>query len=350
MNNTRFLNKYSRLWSCIGIAFLLVFISFTVKAENDLTQPQKSGGKESRATAAGNSTKANASKTHKNDKVLATVNGEPIFESQIDAGIPADVFEFAGKEAKGAKLRCSIDSLILSQFLKKENIVVTSQEIDAEVERMKKEPPQSTCMCCVYNTLEDYLSVNYLSMADLRQQIGNSFGINKYFDRLWQAKHPDDAERKEMINKERGRFEGNYLKTWHILFNTFQQPDYLINSGAVRKTTWLKAESVWLRLQKGEAFEKVAAEVSDDTTSKKKGGYLGCLRSDTFGDALKDAKKQAKYGEYSRPIESPYGFHIIKLMPMNDEDIYDLLKKEYISLEGDKFIKDIQTKAVVVKM
>jgi len=66
----------------------------------------------------------------------------------------------------------------------------------------------------------------------------------------------------------------------------------------------------------GETFDKVAATVSDDTMNKMNGGLLGCIKIGTFGNVLRDAKAQLKDGgEYSKPLESPFGFHIINLLP-----------------------------------
>ncbi len=76
----------------------------------------------------------------------------------------------------------------------------------------------------------------------------------------------------------------------------------------------LKAEQARERLVKGEAFEAVAREVSQGQTAIL-GGDLGCLGSG-YGigaDELKKAAEGLKAGDLSPVIESPRGYHVLKI-------------------------------------
>src|SRR5205085_3139974 len=73
-----------------------------------------------------------------------------------------------------------------------------------------------------------------------------------------------------------------------------------------------KAEDIRARLVKGEAFEKVAAEVSD-APSKANGGLIGPLPKGELTDELAKLLTGMKVGEITQVIPMGGGFEIFKL-------------------------------------
>lgn len=74
-----------------------------------------------------------------------------------------------------------------------------------------------------------------------------------------------------------------------------------------------KAEDILKRIKAGEDFAKLASEFSEDPGSKNKGGDLGFSPK---GRMVPDFEKVAfslKPGEVSDIVETPFGFHIIKV-------------------------------------
>lgn len=80
-----------------------------------------------------------------------------------------------------------------------------------------------------------------------------------------------------------------------------------------KKNAREKAEGILKRIKAGEDFAKLANEVSDDTGSKTKGGDLGLFPKGRMVPAFEQAAFSLKPGEVSDVIESPFGFHIIKV-------------------------------------
>jgi peptidyl-prolyl cis-trans isomerase D len=81
-----------------------------------------------------------------------------------------------------------------------------------------------------------------------------------------------------------------------------------------KQPTKLKAEQARERVVKGESFDAVAREVSQGATAML-GGELGCVSS-TYGvgaDELKKALESLKPGDLSAVIESPRGYHVLKV-------------------------------------
>ena len=49
-----------------------------------------------------------------------------------------------------------------------------------------------------------------------------------------------------------------------------------------------------------------------------------------FGNDFADTLKKLKPGEYSKPVESPWGYHIIRRETINDDDLIAVLKETFI--------------------
>ena len=75
-----------------------------------------------------------------------------------------------------------------------------------------------------------------------------------------------------------------------------------------------KAEKVLELLRKGGDFAKLAGEYSEDTDSAAKGGELGYLSPGKTNSAeFEKAAFALKSGEVSPIVETPFGYHIIKV-------------------------------------
>jgi len=73
-----------------------------------------------------------------------------------------------------------------------------------------------------------------------------------------------------------------------------------------------RALDILFRIQKGEDFEKVAMEMSDDKISAPKGGRIPPLSRGQAVPEFEDAAFGLKKGEVSPVIKTPFGFAIIR--------------------------------------
>lgn len=75
-----------------------------------------------------------------------------------------------------------------------------------------------------------------------------------------------------------------------------------------------KARALIAKLQAGAKFEEVAKAESTDTGTKDQGGDLGWSSPGMYAPAFSEAMTKLKKGEMSsEPVESTYGFHIIRV-------------------------------------
>jgi peptidyl-prolyl cis-trans isomerase SurA len=108
-----------------------------------------------------------------------------------------------------------------------------------------------------------------------------------------------------------------------------------------------RATAARTRIQKGEKFARVAADVSEDPGSANSGGDLGFFGRGVMDPAFESAAFSLKLGQLSEPIESPFGFHVIETLE------YDTLKtvagNDSIDVTGQQAI-DIHARHILIRV
>lgn len=87
-------------------------------------------------------------------------------------------------------------------------------------------------------------------------------------------------------------------------------------------------DSVYGLLNEGRNFENMAAKFSADTKTKHNGGYIGFFGINQYEEKFeKAAFDLTKDGEYTKPIATNIGYHIIKRISKRDNKDLPRLKK-----------------------
>ena len=264
------------------------------------------------------------------DTVLVKVNGEPVLEKDVAMALPAGSSKVDASWVREFRLERRIRLASVRQFLTANAVSVPDDAIEQTLEDMRKNPPSLGCPCCRFPTLDAFMQSQYLTLDELRQEIRNNEGLQRYALAMWEARYPEGEKRTELLQKEEPAVARRYARLYQIFFNTFQQPDFADAPDRVRAEALKKAEAAVARLQKGERFQDVARDVSEDSFSRADGGDLGCVPMDAFGKEFAAAVSALKAGEYSEPISTPWGYHIVLRESMAEADVLDVLKKEYV--------------------
>ncbi len=97
-------------------------------------------------------------------------------------------------------------------------------------------------------------------------------------------------------------------------------------------------EAASARLKKGEAFEKVAKEASEDSSASN-GGSLGCFGRDQMVQEFSAAAFALAQGATSDIVKSPFGYHLIKvdsILPESKQSLEQARKRIEAQLQESK--------------
>ncbi len=90
-----------------------------------------------------------------------------------------------------------------------------------------------------------------------------------------------------------------------------QKPDTEFHAHHILLPTEEEAKTALKRVRGGEAFDKVAGELSKDPGAK--GGDLGWFTKDRMVPEFGEAASKLEPGQISEPVKTQFGWHIIKL-------------------------------------
>lgn len=85
---------------------------------------------------------------------------------------------------------------------------------------------------------------------------------------------------------------------------------------------------IYKKLKKGVDFEDLAKKYSDDSYSAKNGGKLPWFGTGEIIKPFEEAAFALDKGQYSKPIKTNYGFHIIKLIDKRNIGAYEEMEDE----------------------
>jgi parvulin-like peptidyl-prolyl isomerase len=234
---------------------------------------------------------------------VATVNGEPIrrYEYEKTLGDAVSYYQQYGinlydpKEAsfflelKKQILSHMIDNKIITQEAKKENIKITPSEVDARIDEIKKSFPSE-------KDFFEALAKQKISMGELRNIIEQQLTAEALFKKLTSNVTISEAEVKAYYEAHKKEFvQPEEIHLRHILVKTEQE-----------------ANNIYQQLKEGKDFATLAKEYSIDTPTKDKGGDLGWISKASLVPDLAKAAEALKDNEFSKPIKSPFGYHIIE--------------------------------------
>ena len=88
-----------------------------------------------------------------------------------------------------------------------------------------------------------------------------------------------------------------------------------------------RIDAIYRELQAGADF---ASRYSEDAQSAAKGGDLGWVSSDQFGGELAQTIESQPIGSISKPVKTPYGYHIVLVRERRQADKSEAMLREQI--------------------
>jgi peptidyl-prolyl cis-trans isomerase SurA len=82
-----------------------------------------------------------------------------------------------------------------------------------------------------------------------------------------------------------------------------------------------KADEALARIELGESFESLVAELSEDEATRERGGELGMVRETDLIPEIANAVSNLYPGEVSRPVQTVQGIHIFKVLERKGSEV-----------------------------
>jgi peptidyl-prolyl cis-trans isomerase SurA len=291
------------------------------------------------------------------DRVVAVVNQEIITLSEVEKWtnplkheiVTGDRLEKHERMETLCRqvLEKLIEEKLIDQEVKKSGIKVSSKEIEATLEEVKRRN------AVTQEGLITALTNEGLTLETYKKQIEKGLQRQKLVH--WSVKVEAKAgenELKDFYKRNIDRYPTNETyRPSHILFIIPKEatPEAM---GEIRK----KAQKVLERIKGGEDFGEMALLYSEDASSKNRGD-LGDFKRGELVPAFERAALRLKVGEVSEIVRTDYGFHIIKLLdrkgmePLPFEEVKEKVRADYYENEMEKafrqYITTLKEKSVI---
>ena len=277
-------------------------------------------------------------------EVLATYDGRKITRGEVEdyfKGFDAALIERYGEDYKNnseylnEQLKAFAEnyaqnSILIEEFGKRG--IATEEEINEEIDNMVSEV-MHLFIDEENGTLDDghghkvneeklneaLKAAFYVDIEDYKTKQRDIIKINKLVDDLVKDVSVSEDEILEYYenNKDEKYKTGAGATMYHILVDTEEE-----------------ALKVKERIEAGEKYEDIAAELNKDATSQT-GGSLGFVEYDNTSydaDFLEGAKNLSE-GEISDPVKTQFGYHIIKVEGIKSEPEYDDIESVRLDIE-----------------
>lgn len=135
------------------------------------------------------------------------------------------------------------------------------------------------------------------------------------------------------------------LRPAHILLLARQNA-----SAEDRTKARVRIDSIYAALQGGADFSELARTLSQDPGSARQGGELPWIGPGNTIPEFEEAAYQLQAGEMSPVVETPIGFHIIKMLERKQFEPYDSLRTQIITSLKRQNIEEVSAQAKLQKL
>ena len=243
---------------------------------------------------------------------VAKVNGEELgradFEKQMERTRAR--FQRAGRQIAPALesrlkenlIRKLVEEELIAQKAKKEGVNLDKAEIDAKLAEHKARFGSD-------KAFQSFLERTQQSEADVKSDLEKNLLRDKLFAKLLQGQEPteDDAKKYYEENKDKYK-QKEQINAQHILFKTDKN-----TTDAEKKKKLADAKKAFAEAKKqGADFGELAKKYSEGPTAQR-GGDLGTFSRGRMVKQFEDVAFAGKPGDILGPVETQFGYHIIKI-------------------------------------
>jgi peptidyl-prolyl cis-trans isomerase C len=286
--------------------------------------------------------------------VVARVNGEDVKKAEFEMAIKS--IEDRARSAVPAEQRDEVyrqvlDRLVgfhlLVQEAKARKVVAPPWEVDSQVEQIKKQFPTE-------DAFKQMLQARGVTVEQLRDDTARTIAVNVMLKNEIEPKIViTEADSKKFYDENKPRFrQDDAVHASHILIRTPENAD--VAAKAKAKT---QADDLLAQVKKGADFADLAKKHSQDPGSAPNGGDLGFFSKGQMVPAFEQAAFGLKPGDTSGVVETPFGFHIIRVSEFKagrdlgyaevKAQIEDYLKQQMRDKRSQEFVDQLKAKGKI---
>ena len=292
------------------------------------------------------------------DRIIAFVNDEIItlhdlneafepYRKKIDDNYKGPDKNQVVAETKLSLLNRMIDNLLIEQEAKKSAIVVQDDEVMASIRDMLARKKMTM------ETLQQSLSREGTTFEAYKKDMRDSMVRMRLLRREVRSKITvSDEEIGEYYSLHRDEYEGkDAVRLKHILLLFPKNMD-----SNTKAKLQANAMDILKKLKAGGSFDQLASQFSQGPAASS-GGDVGFVEKGTMLPEVEKVAYSLDKDSISNLIESPVGFHIIKVIDRRGagvkpietvrEEIKSRLEDEKIEKKFDSWVSELRAKSLV---
>ena len=249
------------------------------------------------------------------DTVVASIDGTPITQRQVDERLYALYGQYLSgmPPESAAKLIDRMSDSVLTDLISRRLLLraTRSQNISITEVDFTKQWAAFTASLPTGTGVEDYLDRSGMSESELRSAISDEIKIRTLIDRQTErVAAATDEEVADYYEKNTHDFvDGESVSAKHILFSTSGVTDKSVIAEKREKAEKTRAR---LLASEEDIFAEVAKQDSEGPSAKN-GGDLGNFERGRMVKPFEEAAFALEPGEISDIVETRFGFHIIQV-------------------------------------
>ncbi len=244
-------------------------------------------------------------------KLVAKVNGEGITQQEFDQALDRKVQEVDAASPDALRndvLNQLIEERLIIQGALAQNMIVTDADVQAELQAQIQQAGGDAAW-------EVWLKTNHYTTEEFPQILRTSLISNKVRDSL-------TADLEGNVKQVHAR---------HILLRTESD-----------------AKDILTKLSGGEDFASLAAQYSQDETTRERGGDLGWFTLDELlTPKLAQTAFSLQVGQIAGPVATELGYHVIQVMEIADRAVEPERRVYIAQIRFDNWLQPLYAKAVI---
>ncbi len=255
------------------------------------------------------------------DRIVAVVDEEPVFLSDVDGALAEDLYVKSLRGEPMPRDSFELEALredVLEGIIDRRIVIVKAREVGVEVSRTE-----------VKDALDRWLA-DMIKSAASETVFMNELERQGMTLKDFKARYRKDIEEQLLVSRfMRQEFssvdvsEDDIQRFYETKYDSIPDLPEVIGlahiiilpkiSGDREERAIGKVERIMERIRSGEPFETVAAEMSEDVLTSRHGGSIGLVSLEDLQDEIAEIAVGLEPGEVSAPVRTRYGLEVVKL-------------------------------------